>query len=52
VPNGRYLEDQGLKSPIEQEGCHMKRQTEREQLNRLTVKTLDQVFIMKPLPVI
>ena len=25
----------------------MKRQTEREQLNRLTVKTLDQVFIMR-----
>ena len=25
----------------------MKRQPEREQLNRLTVKTLDQVFIMR-----
>jgi len=25
----------------------MKRQTEREQLNRLTVKALDQVFIMR-----
>ena len=25
----------------------MKRQTEREQPNRLTVKTLDQVFVMR-----
>jgi hypothetical protein len=36
-----------MKSPIEQEGCHMKRHTEREQLNRLTVKTLDQVFVVR-----
>jgi hypothetical protein len=25
----------------------MRRQPEREQLNRLTVKTLDQVFVMR-----
>jgi len=25
----------------------MKRQTKREQLNRLTVKTLDQVFVVR-----
>ena len=30
-----------------QEACQMVRKTEREQLHRLTVKTLDQVFIAR-----
>jgi hypothetical protein len=30
-----------------QEACQMVRKTEREQLDRLTVKTLDQVFIAR-----
>jgi hypothetical protein len=38
-----------MKSPRKPEGCHMKRQPEREHLsehlNRWTVKTLDQVFV-------
>jgi len=33
--------------PIQQEVCQMIRQPELEHLNRLTVKTLDQVFIMR-----
>jgi hypothetical protein len=33
--------------PIQREVYQMIRETEREQLNRLTVKTLDQVFIMR-----
>jgi hypothetical protein len=37
----------GLESPFNQEDCHMIRQPEREQLKRLSVKTLDQVFIMR-----
>jgi len=36
----------GERFPIQQEVCQMIRQPEREQLNRLTVKTLAQVFIM------
>jgi hypothetical protein len=35
------------KSPLKQEVYHMKRQPEHEQLNCLSVKTLDQVFIMR-----
>ena len=32
---------------MKQEDCQMKRQPERKQPNRLTVKTLDHVFIIQ-----
>ncbi|GEM_PF-1480314 len=35
------------RSPIQQEVCQTIRQPEHEHLNRLTVKPLDQVFIMR-----
>jgi hypothetical protein len=36
-----------MKSPNKREDCRMRRQPEREQLNRLIVKALGQAFVME-----
>ena len=36
-----------MKPPHQRDDCHTRRHAEREQLNRLTVKALDQVFVMR-----
>jgi hypothetical protein len=37
-----------VKSPHKREDCQLKRPSEREQLNRLSIKSLDQAFVMRP----